>query len=208
MIDIVGASSRRAFLKTGLTTGLGIAGASVLPVAASAEAPRVVRPALFARALQSLNRHGRQVLHDRIAIADFGLPSAQPRFHLVDLASGKTTTLLVAHGSGSDPAHTGWLRRFSNEDGSNASSEGAFLASDYYVGKHGRSQRLVGLDPTNCNALSRAIVIHAAWYANADMLRTHGQLGRSQGCFAVGESDLAQVFARLGPGRMVFAAKV
>ena len=209
MIETVGTPSRRALLKTGLTVGLGIAGASCLPsVAASAEAPRVVRPELFARALQSLSRHGGRVARDRMAIADFGRASAQPRLHLVDLASGATTTLLVAHGSGSDPAHTGWLRRFSNDDGSNASSEGAFLTSDYYVGKHGRSQRLVGLDPTNCNALSRAIVIHAAWYANPDMLRTHGQLGRSQGCFAVGERDLAQVFARLGPGRMVFAAKV
>lgn len=208
MIETITEPSRRGFLKTGLTAGLGVAGISCLPAAATAEAPRVVRPALFAQALRSLNRHGSQVARDRMAIADFGRPSAQPRFHLIDLASGMTTTFLVAHGSGSDPAHTGWLRRFSNENGSNASSEGAFLTSDYYVGKHGRSQRLVGLDTTNCNALTRALVIHAAWYASADMIRTHGQLGRSQGCFAVGESDLAQVFARLGPGRMVYAAKV
>ncbi len=29
---------------------------------------------------------------------------------------------------------------------------------------HGRSMRLEGLDPTNSNALSRAIVVHGAWY--------------------------------------------
>jgi hypothetical protein len=143
-----------------------------------------------------------------MAIVDFTAGSAQPRFHFVDLADGRSTSLLVAHGSGSDPAHTGYLKRFSNDFGSNASSEGAFVTSDYYVGKHGRSQRLVGLDPSNNNALGRAIVIHAAWYANPDMLRTHGMLGRSQGCFAVGERDLEQVFARLGPGRMIYAAKV
>ena len=29
-----------------------------------------------------------------------------------------------------------------------------------------------------------------------------------QGCFAVGESELAQVFGHLGNGRMLYAAKV
>ena len=171
--------------------------------------PRVVRPELMRRALAALDRHaGRIPNRDRIAIADFAAPSAQPRFHLVDLANGSSRSFLVAHGSGSDPRHTGWLHRFSNENGSNASSEGAFTTADYYVGKHGRSQRLIGLDPTNDNALARAIVVHAAWYANPDLIRTRGMLGRSQGCFAVGDGDLDEVFRRLGTGRMIFAAKV
>lgn len=206
--------------RTILASGLALAGGLALPgfAARAAAAPassgpvtstRVVRPELFRKAMAALQRHDSRIAYrDRIAIADFNAPSGRPRFHLVDLASGATTTLLVAHGSGSDPAHTGWLQRFSNADGSNASSEGAYLASNYYVGKHGRSQRLIGLDPTNSNALARAIVIHGAWYANPEMLRTHAQLGRSQGCFAVGERDLAQVFARLGEGRMIYAAKV
>ena len=181
--------------------------------AAAAAAPitssKVVRPELLRRALASLQRHGSRIKHrDRIAIADFTAPSARPRFHFVDLVSGASTSMLVAHGSGSDPTHSGYLSRFSNEPNSNASCEGAFLTDDYYVGKHGRSQRLIGLDPTNNNALARAIVVHSAWYSNPDMLRTHGQLGRSQGCFAVGQQDLAQVFARLGQGRMIFSAKV
>ncbi|HEU0066135.1 MAG TPA: murein L,D-transpeptidase catalytic domain family protein [Sphingomonas sp.] len=176
--------------------------------AATLTSPRVVRPELLRRALASLQRHGDRVARDRIAIVDFAAPSSQPRFHFLDVASGRTTSLLVAHGSGSDPSHTGYLARFSNAFGSNASCEGAFLASDYYVGKHGRSQRLIGLDATNDNALGRAIVVHAAWYANKDILQARGVLGRSQGCFAVGESDLAQVFARLGEGRMIYATKV
>lgn len=176
------------------------------PVATSA---KVVRPQLLRRALAALDAQGSHIQHrDRIAIADFAAPSSQPRFHLIDLVGGESKSLLVAHGSGSDPSHTGWLQRFSNAEGSNASCEGAFVTADYYVGKHGRSQRIVGLDGTNSNALPRAIVIHAAWYANPDMIRTHGMLGRSQGCFAVGEGDLDQVFSRLGAGRMIFAAKV
>ncbi|MGP7796687.1 murein L,D-transpeptidase catalytic domain family protein [Sphingomonas sp. CLY1604] len=171
--------------------------------------PRVVRPDLMRQALAALQGHGSRVAQrDRIAIADMAAPSSEARFHLIDLVSGKSRSFLVAHGSGSDPAHTGFLKRFSNEPNSNASSEGSFVTADYYVGKHGRSQRLVGLDPTNDNALARAIVVHSAWYANRDMLRSHGMLGRSQGCFAVGEGDLSDVFALLGPGRMIYSAKV
>jgi hypothetical protein len=209
------ATSRRSLLKCAVAM-VGVAAMPALfaePLQAAMTRPitssRVVRPALMREALAALQRHqSRFEFRDRIAIADFNAPSSTPRFHLVDLASGATTTLLVAHGSGSDPEHTGWLHRFSNAEGSNASCNGAFLASDYYVGKHGRSQRLIGLDPTNDNALDRAIVIHAAWYANQDMIPSHGQLGRSQGCFAVGESDLDRVFERLGPGRMLYSAKI
>ena len=177
------------------------------PVAVTSS--KAVRPQLLRRALAALDAQGARIQHrDRIAIADFAAPSSQARFHLIDLVGGNSKSFLVAHGSGSDPSHTGWLQRFSNSEGSNASSEGAFVTGDYYVGKHGRSQRIVGLDATNSNALSRAIVIHAAWYSNPDMIRTHGMLGRSQGCFAVGERDLDQVFGRLGAGRMIYAAKV
>ena len=228
------ARARRVFL----TKGLALAGSLAVPGAvasairphdsetaaanrasALASAPRVaaqpitssrvVRPELLRRAMASLDRHGSRIAQrDRIGIVDFDAGSSQPRFHFVDLVSGHSESLLVSHGSGSDPSHTGYVRRFSNEFGSNASCEGTFVTADYYVGKHGRSQKIDGLDPTNDNALARAIVIHTAWYANPDMIRTHGMLGRSQGCFAVGERDLDQVFARLGQGRMLFAAKV
>ena len=172
-------------------------------------APPGVRPEIYGKALAALDRHAERIRHrDRIAIADFGLGSSLARFHLVDLATTQATTLLVSHGIGSDRSHSGYVQRLSNDLGSEASCEGAFIAADYYIGQHGQSQRLIGLDPTNDRAFERAIVIHAAWYANRDMLLTHGKLGRSQGCFAVGEGDLDTVFSRLGEGRMLFAAKV
>jgi hypothetical protein len=65
--------------------------------------------------------------------------------------------------------------------------------------------RLEGLDPTNSNALSRAIVVHGAWYVNEEMIGHSGMLGRSQGCFAVAESSLPEIMARLGPGRLIYA---
>jgi len=212
------APSRRSLIKSGLAVAgaaamagpfCGAAAAQIADPYAPLTSSRVIRPALLRAALVALATHiDRIPLQDRIAIADFGAPSAAGRFHLVDVATLDTTTFLVAHGKGSDPERTGWLQSFSNDPGSNASSDGAFLAADYYEGKHGTSQRLIGLDPSNSNALDRAIVIHSAWYANPDMLTTWGQLGRSEGCFAVGEGDLAQLFQRLGQNRMVFSAKV
>ncbi|MFZ3485595.1 murein L,D-transpeptidase catalytic domain family protein [Sphingomonas sp. 3-13AW] len=178
------------------------------PKAASARVPHGVQPDLFDRAIAALDQHGDSIRRrDRIAIADFDAPSSERRFQFIDLERGEVTALLVSHGSGSDPSHSGKLQRFSNQPNSNATCDGAFVTSDYYVGKHGRSQRVIGLDPTNNNARDRAIVIHGAWYANPDMLRTHGMLGRSQGCFAVGEQDLPQVFAMLGEGRLIYAGK-
>lgn len=175
---------------------------------AAAPATPGPEPRIVQEALAALDRHGRMVVHrDRIAIVDFSVPSSKPRMQVLNVASGKMTQFLVAHGSGSDPGHTGYLQRFSNVPDSNASSQGAFVTADYYVGKHGRSQRLLGLDPTNNNALERAIVVHGAWYANADMIPVHGKLGRSQGCFAVGETELATLFDQLGPGRMIYSAK-
>ncbi|MEE4454313.1 murein L,D-transpeptidase catalytic domain family protein [Novosphingobium resinovorum] len=188
------------------------AGPASVPAMVRNDGPRAafstVNPPLLRKALASLDRHGDRIRRrDRIAIVDFSAPSSDARMHFLDVEDGKAIRLLVAHGSGSDPHHTGYLERFSNAFGSNASSEGAYLTDDYYVGKHGRSQRLIGLDATNNNALERAVVVHSAWYANDDMIKAHGKLGRSQGCFAVGENKLDDVFSFLGKGRMIFAAR-
>jgi len=166
-----------------------------------------VDPVAAARA--GLARAGARVTHrDLVGVADFTAPSRLPRFHLVDMASGKVDSLLVAHGRGSDPGHTGWLQSFSNRPGSEATSQGDYLTAGYYVGQHGRSMRLHGLDPTNCNAEGRGIVVHSAWYVGPQVVREHGVLGRSEGCFAVSPSDLPKVLERLGPGRLLVAAKL
>jgi hypothetical protein len=99
------------------------------------------------------------------------------------------------------------LQGFSDLVGSAATSEGAYLTGDAYQGVHGPSRRLIGLDPTNAHAEERAIVIHSAWYANPDMIVRQGKLGRSDGCFAFGESDIALVLARLGRGRLLYAGR-
>jgi hypothetical protein len=167
-----------------------------------------IAPGLLRRALDALERHRDGITYrDFIGVADFSLPSRAPRFHLVKLTDGSVRSHLVAHGKGSDPSRTGWLERFSNEPRSNATSAGAYRTGSVYVGAHGQSMRLEGLDPTNNNALSRAIVVHAAWYVSEEMIGYSGMLGRSQGCFAVAGSSLSEITARLGPGRLIYADK-
>lgn len=67
--------------------------------------------------------------------------------------------------------------------------------------------RLAGLDPENCNAENRAIVVHAAWYVTPEIATRTGMLGRSEGCFAVSSSSLGHVLDQLGAGRLLYAVK-
>jgi hypothetical protein len=200
--------SRRLFINLALASlASGSAGAT-LALGRTENVDGQIDPRLLRRALDALERHRDSIgYRDFIGVADFSLPSRAPRFHLVNLADGSVRSHLVAHGRGSDPAHTGWLERFSNESHSNATSAGAYRTGSLYLGAHGRSMRLEGLDPTNSNALSRAIVVHGAWYVNEDMIGRSGMLGRSQGCFAVADSSLTEIIARLGPGRLIYADK-
>lgn len=212
--------SRRELVQGSAVAGLLAASpAFAAALEASAVPPRRLEPRvivdpivdsrLLARARASFLRHRSSIRHtDVVGIADFSKPSALPRFYLMDTNSGRVTTHLVSHGRGSDPAHSGLLHLFSNAIGSNATSNGGYVTGDYYYGRYGRSMRLSGLDPSNSNAETRAIVVHSAWYAEPRQLAQHGRLGRSEGCFAMSYSSLQEALARLGPGRFLYADKV
>ena len=182
------------------------------PFAAAAQpqassAPAGIDAALFARAKAALDQH--QIgPRDAIGIADFSRPSSEPRFHVVDLLNGTVESHLVCHGRGSDPGHSGYLERFSNDFGSYATSSGTYVTDAYYQGKYGPSLRVAGLDWSNNNAEARAIVIHNAWYAEPEMIPLHGQLGRSEGCFAMPKKSQYEVMKRLAGGRMIYADKI
>jgi hypothetical protein len=171
-------------------------------------APGGINPVLFAKAKAALDSRNWIRNRDFIGIADFSNSSADPRFHVVHLPSGHVESFRVAHGSGSDRGHTGFLDHFSNQPGSEATSNGAYTTSETYHGKYGLSMKVRGLDWTNNNAESRAIVIHNAWYAEPEMVDIHGKLGRSQGCFAFSRKDQWHVMQRLGEGRLIFADKL
>ena len=170
-------------------------------------APAGLDPQLFARAKAALDSH-HIYARDSIGIADFSQPSSEPRFHVVDLANGTVESHMVCHGRGSDPDHSGYVERFSNDFGSYATSNGTYVTTDYYEGKYGLSLRVRGLDWSNNNAEARAIVIHNAWYAEPDMIPLHGKLGRSEGCFAMSRQSQYDVMRKLAGGRMIFAEKL
>ncbi len=170
--------------------------------------PRI-NPGLLARARAAMEAKRRMLQYtDVIGIADYSRPSRDPRFYLLYTASGMVSSYQVAHGRGSDPAHSGYLNYFSNSPGSEASSAGAYVTGEVYYGKYGRSLRLKGLDYSNSNAEERAIVVHCASYAEPEIVDRFGKLGRSEGCFTLSQLSLQYVLQQLGPGRLLYSDKV
>lgn len=167
----------------------------------------VIRPQLLSDAMASYERHrSRGFSGDTITIVDFSKRSSEPRLYLVNLRSGAVRAMLVAHGQGSDRNHDGVADFFSDEDGSHASSLGAFRAAERYQGGHGLSLRLDGLDATNRSARARAIVIHSQWYVSQEMAR-RGRIGRSWGCFVVEPTQIDYVVDTLENGGFVYAGR-
>lgn len=203
---------RRQFL------GSTIAGAAMLATPSSASSIMFVpgtgnvvtgpSPLLLNRARAALELHKARVRNQSLlAIADFSKASRDPRFYLVDLQSGRSSSFLVAHGKGSDPDHSGWVQSFSNAHGSEATSAGAYLVGETYFGQYGESRRLIGLEPQNDQAEARAIVIHPAWYVNQALVSEQGKIGRSQGCFAFSQVDIGEILQRVAPGCLLYADK-
>jgi hypothetical protein len=191
-----------------LIIGAALAGPALL-AGGPALAATSLDPRLLDRARTAWHRHAARIASkDVVGIADYSLHSSKPRFFLFVPGSGAVTPMRVAHGRGSDPAHTGYLQRFSAQPGSAASSEGAYLAGPTYVGQHGRSRRLIGLDPENSTAEARAIVIHGAWYCEPGVLQQTGKLGRSEGCFAFSQTDVEQVLSRLPAGSLLYSSRI
>lgn len=164
--------------------------------------PGVLALALEARACAL--RNGQAEEDARLAVIDYSRPSTARRMWVFDVARG---ILLhheyVAHGSGSGQ---NIATRFSNVEGSHATSLGLFRTAETYIGGNGYSLRMDGLDPGfNDNARMRAIVIHGAWYANPDMIARQGRLGRSQGCPALREQVAKVVIDDLKQRQLVFS---
>lgn len=168
----------------------------------------LIRPELLERAVAAMDAHG----HDgrasgALVLVDYGLHSSQERLFVVDLETGAVSAFRVAHGRGSDADHDGYLDSFSGVPGSQASPEGAFRFAEEYTGRHGQSYRLDGLDAANKTARVRAIVIHAAGYAEPDFLKRHGKLGRSNGCIVFSAADLTRFAASIKQGTLIFVGR-
>ncbi len=121
---------------------------------------------------------------DVLTIIDFSKPSTEKRLFVFDIQNMKVLyQTYVAHGVNSG---TLYAKRFSNKPGSNMSSLGFYITGETYIGQHGYSLRLDGLETgINNNANKRAIVMHSADYASTGFINARGYLGRSYGCPAI-----------------------
>ena len=138
-----------------------------------------------------------------ITVVDFSKPSREKRMWIIDLLNKQLVlNTWVAHGSGSGDDIPD---RFSDNNDSHQSSLGFYLTDDVYMGKHGRSLKLDGLDEGfNASARARSIVIHAANYVSQSTIDQHGRLGRSFGCPAVSPKVLEQVIKNIKGKTVLF----
>ena len=147
---------------------------------------------------------GRNTSPPVLTLLDFSRSSQQKRLWVIDVERAKVLFhTLVAHGkaSGADVPMA-----FSNKGGSEMSSLGFYrTALTTYIGKHGLSLKLLGLDPGfNTNAESRAVVIHGAEYVCEDFVRAHGRLGRSQGCPALPVAETTAIVKVIKGGSIMY----
>ncbi len=138
-----------------------------------------------------------------ITIIDFSLPSNKERLWILDLVHVKVLFhCLVSHGRNSGELIA---ENFSNNPGSCASSPGFYATGETYIGKHGLSLTLDGLERgINDKVRERAIVIHGADYVSADFIKKYGRLGRSQGCPAVPEKLSKDIIQTIKGGSCLF----
>jgi hypothetical protein len=122
--------------------------------------------------------------HEMLTVCDFTLSSTQNRMWIINLATKNIVyNTYVAHGNGSGEE---FATNFSNTNDSHQSSLGFYITSETYMGEHGLSLRLQGVDNGfNDAAYDRGIVVHGADYVCKKFARTNNYIGRSWGCPAV-----------------------
>lgn len=167
----------------------------------------VLDPSVLALALRATScAERRGLLPDprTLTVIDYSKASTERRLFVLDLERPRLVHRdLVAHGRGSGE---NFATRFSNRPGSYQTSLGLFVTLDPYVGQHGRSLRLAGLEPgVNDRAYERAIVIHGAEYVTRLHAARFGRLGRSWGCPALPPAATDAVIDRIAGGTPVFA---
>lgn len=150
-----------------------------------------------------LRQRGTIIQDNVLTIIDFTLSSKQKRMFIIDLISGKLLfQTYVAHGLNSGKEYA---NRFSNIPSSLQSSLGFFETTQTYIGKHGYSLQLNGLEKgLNDNADKRAIVVHGAPYVSEGFIRQQGFLGRSWGCPAIPEKYAKSIIDQIKEGSCLF----
>lgn len=152
---------------------------------------------------EKLKEQGALLNDNIISIIDFSLPSTEKRLYVVDLKNYQVLyKTYVAHGKNSG---TIMANSFSNKPSSNKSSLGFYKTLGTYIGKHGYSLKLEGLEKgINDKAYERAIVMHGADYVNPAYIPKLGYIGRSQGCPAVASREATPIINTIKNGSCLF----
>jgi len=124
-------------------------------------------------------------------MVDMSIPSGKNRFFIYNIQKDSVElTSLVSHGSGSYKPNCNDQLIFSNTPNSNCTSIGRYKIGNSYYGTYGLSYRLYGLDSSNNNAYSRAIVLHSDSYV--PVKETYPRhIYESQGCPIVAPAILS-----------------
>lgn len=140
---------------------------------------------------------------DVLSIVDFSLPSTQKRLFVIDMLNGRLLfNTFVAHGRNSGQL---MATRFSNRTNSFMSSLGFYLTGDPFIGSHGYSLQLQGMERGwNDHAFQRRIIIHPADYVSEQHIQQWGVLGRSEGCPAIPEELDTAIIDQIKGGSCLF----
>lgn len=153
--------------------------------------------------------HPEQVRNPYLYFVDYGLDSRTPRGYVFDMETLRLVDgpFTVAHGRGSVSPGDDRPTRFSNRQGSYATSLGLYLTQETYGFRgtsDGSSYRSVGLrlrglsGRYNSAARNRGVVVHGAPYVTPD------RAGRSEGCPAMEPGRAEWLIPRISNGGLVF----
>jgi hypothetical protein len=138
-----------------------------------------------------------------LTICDFSQSSKNKRLYVIDIENNALIiNTYVAHGKNSGSEYAA---RFSNQPESLQSSLGFYVTTGTYIGEHGLSLRINGVDPGyNDKALIRNIVIHGAAYVDGARAKAGIFMGRSWGCPAVPQNESCNIISTIKNGTCLF----
>ena len=145
------------------------------------------------------------LLDNKFVAIDMQAPSYEKRMFLVEDGIIKES-YICSHGvNTSDSNNRALAKTFSNKINSRMSSLGAMMTTETYIGKHGLSLKLTGLEKgINDNVEKRHIVIHGADYCSESYIKLAGRAGQSWGCPAVDKKVINSLIKELVSGTLVY----
>ena len=152
---------------------------------------------------------------------DYDKKSNEDRFYLLDFDNFSVIRkYAVAHGSGSDKDHDGYMDRALDVSKQSTSVRGHIFIGGCHTGtsqpdgiKVWGDEKSDSKEFSNTGAYADGKIIHPAEYISGEFLEKNGKAGRSSGCPALGTSDygdfkqlLQNIGVRAGPKESIKAA--